>query len=140
MVREQDARTAALEAGANLDRERFATVVAGLRAGAQADFERGYESGLELAEVVGFDGLNWIMAFDGIELSLNTGALVFAENEPGWGWLEKYADEWDENDRLHEAFRAGAEKAVADLWSALRANDWGSQTATAVDAGDAESA
>jgi hypothetical protein len=125
MLRERETRNAALSAAAVIDRERLDAVVARVRAGAREEFERGYASGLDLVEAIGFGELGEIIQWGTIE-----------ECEPLWDdpspaaaeWLNKDLRkhrEFDEDDRQHEAFRAGANKAVRDVWEALRSDNWG---------------
>jgi len=127
MLQERHARTAALGAGAVFDRERFEAVLGGLLSQARGDFERGYDCGLELVELLGFDALGSIFDEEGIDVSLVEFWLDFDEPKHNEWWLS-YADRFDRDFRQYEAFRAGAFKAAADVWNALRSRGWGVPT------------
>jgi hypothetical protein len=127
MLREREARTAALAAEASLDRERFDAIVNRVRAGARAEFERGYASGLELVELVGFDGLSEIIQWGSIDDC--DGIWDDPEHYGCAPWTKEHEYKF-EQDAQYEAFRAGANKAVREVWDAVRGDNWGVTPAT----------
>jgi hypothetical protein len=127
MLREQEARTAALSTNASIDHERLGAVVDRVRSGARAEFERGYAGGLDLAEIVGFGGVSEIIQWGSIE---NCEPLWEDEDlEDYTPWMRAHSLKF-EQDEQYEAFRAGADKAVRDVWDAVRSDNWGIDAGT----------
>jgi hypothetical protein len=134
MVNDREAERASYFLNALLDQDRLSAVVEKLRAGARAEFEEGYEGGLHLAEALDFADLRAIvnaggLGGDGIEYLYE-----FSDDDAPGAWGRRYGavfgyagdEDWD---TPGEAWRAGAEKAIADVWQALRASSWGTEPA-----------
>ena len=128
MLDGQAARTAAASEGAVLDRDRFERVLSRMREGARVDFEQGYVAALEFVEAVGFEGLNIIVNYENADMSdaLDTGN---AGQGPD-GWDDEYAWRFNLSDPGSTVFRAGANRAIRDLWNELSADQWGTDPAT----------
>lgn len=131
LLRDRETHTAAIAGDATLDRARFEAVLTHVKAGAVAEFERGYLAGLELAEEVGFEGINILASSGSIEIDhAIADEQIFsepAEREQSV-WLGKYLWQFDTHYATgFEAFRAGAERAIEDLWNELRADAWGTK-------------
>jgi Arc/MetJ-type ribon-helix-helix transcriptional regulator len=127
MLREEEARTERIAEGAKLDRARVDAVVEKLREGARVEFERGYDLGLRIAESIGFEGLNYIVSYNSADirdwLQAQSDLDPAFEGVPGIDSIE-----FDELSNLQDEGmairRAGADRAIIDLWNALRREGW----------------
>jgi hypothetical protein len=131
LLREHEAHTAAMAGDAILDRARFEAALTHVKSGAVAEFERGYLAGLELAEELGFEGINILASWASFQIDhAIADEQIFSEpaQREQSAWLGKYLWEFDRDTPTgFEAFRAGAERAIEDLWNALRADAWGTR-------------
>jgi predicted transcriptional regulator len=130
MVNDREAERASLRLGAALDQDRLAAVVRRLRAGARAEFEEGYEGGLDLAQSLDFDDLRTIVKSGGLGGEGIDYLHEFGSADAPGAWARRYGvvfgypgdEDWG---TPGEAWAAGAEQAIADVWQALRASSWG---------------
>jgi hypothetical protein len=142
MLRERDDRSRQIASGAMIDKKRVAEVVGRLLEGARREYENGYAAALELIECVSWaDFAMWVGVFDGAIWEFLDGHPSDAAID---AWFEQYESYVNPGDTSTEPFREGASRAVADVWSSIRAENWGtgdlneSSHATTLEADDTE--
>ena len=121
MLESRAARTAAASEGAVLDRERFERVLNQVREGARLDFERGYVAALELVELIGYDGLNFIVAHNSADIYDALEHDLFPKGPKLSSWRDEHELKFHPGVAGFTVYREGANRAIRDLWNELRA-------------------